>query len=455
MERKLKIILCVVVVILIALISFLGIYTKDTVLFKNHVPELSLSSDFDGKRMTSLIIDDGVNDVIFDADGNEVSKIPEGANKDDYKTEARKINADEKLTVDNYKKVKEILDKRLKALGVKEYQVRLDESTGDIAVELEENLDTDTLVMFLTSMGDFSIKDAQDGKLLLDRNDLKQAKVLYNNTGSNGVNVYLDLVFNKEGAKKLRELSTEYVEKKSEEEGKESEKKQVTLTLEGAEMLTTYFGEEITTGELTISLGAANNSEDLQEYVEQASFYAALLNNEEMPLTYKVGISKTIQGNLNENDKNIILGSIIGIGLIISVYLIVRYKVNGIFGVITLVSALALLILAARYTATEISLNSTVAVILVMFIEAYLLTKILESIKKDDSIDNVNKAVFKDYLKYKEIIIITLIIAVVFTFMQYVQVFTFGMTLFYGIISLGIANLLFLRTLLLAKYSKN
>lgn len=457
MERKLKIILCIVVIILITLISFLGVYTKDAVLFKNNLPELMLSSDFENKRISSFITDDGTKDVIFDIDGKEVSAIPEGANKDDYKTEARKINPEENYNTENYKKAKEILDKRLETLGVKEYKVRLDENTGKMAIELEENFDTDTLLSFLSSNGTFSITDSKSHDVLLNRDDLKGAKVLYNNSGTSGVTVYLALMFNKEGADKLRNLSNEYVEVKSESENEEDkpEQKQVTLTLEGNDMLTTHFAEEITTGELTLALGTSKDSKDLQEYVEQASFYAALLNNEEMPLTYKIDETRPIEANLTNTDKNIILGTIVGISLVIIVYFICRYKLNGIFAGLTLISGIALLVLAIRYTVTEISLNSVGAIILVMILEGYLLNKILGSIKKDNSIENIHRATVKDYLKHKEILIVTVLIAIVFTFMQYVQIFSFGMTLFYGIISVGIANLLFLRTMLLARYSKN
>ena len=458
MEKKLKIVLCIVVIILITVVAILGVYTKDSVLFKNHLPEILLSSDFEGKRVSSLVVDDGLKDVIFDSEGKEVKSIPEGANEADYKKEQVKINPDENLKTENYKKVKEILDGRLKSLGVGTYTVRLDENTGNAAIELEENFDTDNILLVLTSKGDFSITDSESGKVLLGREDLKNAKVLYNNANANGVVVYLNFAFNKEGAKKLNEISKEYILLEPEEGSEEKEnpnQKKVTLTLEGAEMLTTSFGEEITSGELTLTLGTTTDSEDLQEYVKQASFYAALLNNEEMPLTYKLEMTEVMQGNLTDFDINVLISITILIGIVAAFYLIVRYKADGVFATINLCGALSLLMLAVRYTATEISVNSVGGIILIILFETYLLDRVLNSIKRDNTIENIHKATLKDYLKHKEAIAVLLITSIVFTFMQNVEVFTFGMTLFYGTISIGIANLVFLRTMLLAKYSKN
>jgi len=69
------------------------------------------------------------------------------------------------------------------------------------------------------------------------------------------------------------------------------------------------------------------------------------------------------------------------------------------------------------------------------------------------SYENVQKVSVRTYLDYIEVIVVSLVIAIVFTFMQKAVAFSFGMTLFYGIISIIISNLVFLRTMLLAKYS--
>lgn len=460
MERKLKIILCVVIVILIALVSFIGVYTKDTVLFKNNLPDYLLSSDFEGKRITSFVIDDSTEDIIYDKDGKKVDSIPEGANKDDYTQETKKVNSDENRRTENYKKVKEIFDGRLKSLNVSDYKVRLNESTGNVTVELEDNINTDELIQYLLCTGDFSIKDSKEGNVLLDKSDIKDAKVIYSNATSEGVRVYLDIIFNKEGTQKLREVSREYKkteENNSDEENKEENdnQKKVTLTIEGQDMMTTSFEDELREGELTISLGSSKDADTLQTYVDQGRFYAMLINNHEMPLKYTMQTTETVEGNLSLNDMYILIGLITLIFVIIVIYMICRFKIDGVFAGISIISAIAILLLAIRYTNTEISLNAIMAIIILMILNAYLMNKILSKIKNDESYENVSKATLNTYLEQIEVIIVILALAIIFTFMSHIQIFSFGMTLFYGAISIAISNLIFFRTMLLAKYSNN
>lgn len=453
MNKKLKIILCIAIVILIALISFGGVYIKDTVIFKNKIPDYLLASEFGDKRITSFKINTETKEVIRDKDGKEVTSIPEGANEADYTKENVKVNSDESLTSENYRKVKEIFDGRLKELGVNDYKVRLDEKEGNIVVELEDNLKTDEFLQDLLCKGDFSITDAKEGNILLDKSDLKKANVLYSNTGS-GVRVFLEIAFNKEGEEKLQEISKKYVKPSEEVEASDNTNK-VTLKIEGTDMMSTYFDEEITNGKLTISLGITQNEETLQTYVEQGKFYAMLLNNDEMPVEYTIGISEISKGNLSGTEMKIIICVAALISAAIMIYLIIRFKLDGICAVISIISWVSLLLVILRYTGTAISLNAICGIVLLIILDSYIICKMLKAIKEDSSYENVNKEVIRVYAKEKEVIIVTLIAAVVFTFMQYVQSYSFGMTLFYGIISIAISNLLLLRTMILARYSNN
>lgn len=469
MERKLKIILCIVIAVLIALISFVGVYVKDTVIFEKKLPNYQYASDFGEKRITSLAL--STNEVIYDKDGNKVDSIPEGANEADYRKEKENANSEEVLNADNYKKVKEILEGRLEDLNVEDYKIRVDESNGNVCVELSENEDTDRFIQALSAKGDFSLKDAETKDVLLDRSNIKEAKVVYSNASTDGVTVYLDIKFDKEGKEKLAEISRTYVkpeetenkegenseettnegENSEEKKEEESNKNKVTLTLEGSDMLTTHFGEELKNGELTISLGSGKDNETIQEYMEQGNFYAMLINNPEMPIKYDVGATETVKGNLNGNGTYVAIGILSVAVLISAIYMICRYRLNGVFGAVSLILMVSLLLLFARYTNVLVSLNSIFAVILLIALDTYLLSKILGSVKKDNSLENTHKALLRTYLEEKEIIIITLIIAIIFTFMKYVGSYTFGMTIFYGAISLALANLIFLRTVLLAK----
>lgn len=89
-----------------------------------------------------------------------------------------------------------------------------------------------------------------------------------------------------------------------------------------------------------------------------------------------------------------------------------------------------------------------------MMVDGYLINKILNNIKNNTSYENVAKSTLNVYIDEIGIILVSIIISVILTFMRDVNIYSLGMTLFYGIISVGISNLLVLRTMLLAKFEK-
>lgn len=316
MEKKLKIILCILIIVLIAVIAFVGVYSKNLNTYKSDLPDYLLASELKGKRLTYFKVDDGTEEKIYDSEGKEVESIPEGANEADYRKEQVKINADETLTEENYKKAKEIFDGRLKELGVEDYKVRLNEATGEMVVELDDDMTTDTLIRYLLCKGDFVMKDSKDETVLLEKSDIKNATVTYGNTGTGSVTVYLSIKFNKDGTKKLAEVSKNYLKQETTNENTtednseaEDTSKQVTMVIEGTEFLTASFDEENTTGELTISVGSGSDNTTVYEYATQAQVYAMLLNNDEMPITITAVSTEYIPTNINETSLYIVMRS--------------------------------------------------------------------------------------------------------------------------------------------------
>jgi len=473
-ERKLKITLCVLIVILISIIAFVGVYSKNIVSYESALPEYLLGSEFTGKRVTYFKVNTDTNQKIYDKDGNEVNEIPEGANEADYKKEDVKINADENLTTENYNKVKNIFEGRLKELGVSDYSVRVSEVTGEAVVELADDENTDKYIQYLLCKGDFSMKDSEDGTILMDKSNIKKASVVYGRNDIGQVEVYLNIKFNKEGAEKLTGISKNYLKQEntissensdntlsenevnevSNNETKEDSQKKVTITIEGSEFLTTYFAEEMNNGELTVSLGTGSDNESVYKYATQAGVYAMLLNNEEMPIEYKIETSQNVAGNINSTALYVIIGIVLGISIIVMIYMIVKFKADGLLSSIAFIGGGAIFLLIIRYTRTIISLGSITAMLVLIVLDAYFMIQVLKKIKEEASYEKVISLTYKEYLQRLELIIVFLIIAVVFTFMPEVSVFSIGMALFYGIISMIIANLVFMRTMLLVRHNK-
>jgi hypothetical protein len=222
--------------------------------------------------------------------------------------------------------------------------------------------------------------------------------------------------------------------------------------LNGSDVLKTFFGEEISNGLLRITLGTSKENEVIEEYIDQGEFYSMLINNDEMPLTYEIESTIFVDGEF-DNKFEVIVAVTITIIALAFIYIIFKFKLDGLISVFTMIAGFALLSLAIKYTNVEVSLNSFIALIILTVLNVYLITKMLNKIKENALYETVANSTIKVYLENIEVIICSVIIAIVFTFMKTVSVYSFGMTLFYGIISMAISNLLFLRTILLRKYS--
>lgn len=264
-------ILAILIIIAISLISFVGIFVKNKGTMVNILPDYDLAKDLKGARIAELVVDSSTEEIVLDNEGNvtEDGLDEEGNLKEGYSKKQEPVNKTEALNEENYKISKEIIEKRLKAYGINDYSVRLNNENGEITVELYENSNTDTAIYNLEYLGEFTVKDSETKETLLDNKDVKTAKAVYGTTET-GTTVYLSIEFNKVGKKKLQEISRNYIET-TDEEGNTNTKK-VTINLDNDQLIETYFGEENTNGILQLSVGSATtDSSIIQNYIEQAS----------------------------------------------------------------------------------------------------------------------------------------------------------------------------------------
>ncbi len=455
MERKLKIALIILIMVLVIVVSFGGIYVKKLVSYNNILPDYNLGSELTGSRLTSLKVGDHVHEIIYDSEGNEVEEIPEGADESQYRKEEVPENSEESKTKENYIKSKEIMVNRLKSLGVADYEVRLNEDNGNIFVELDDGENTDTVLSDLIVSGKFEIIDTNDKTVLMTNDDLDNAKVLYN-SATNGVNVYLSIQFNKEGKKKLEQISRDYLatsetEHEENEQSEESTEKTITMRINEEDFLSTHFDEVMPNGELTITIGnASTDSGQIDQYIQQAQYYAAILSNGELPLEYEVESNDYIQSIYANNTYLYVLLGITVFMIIVSIiYMIIRYKMLGVLSSIVYVATVALLLVIVRYVNANITLDTLIISIILIVINTYINCKVLKNIDKNDSREDVKGKIFGSYLKVIDLLIIILISAVVFTYNASSAISSMGVVLFWGIIIMALMNVLFTRTLLI------
>ena len=456
MEKKLKIALIILVMVLVTVVGFGGIYIKRLVSYNNILPDYELGLSLKGSRITTLKVADHTHEVIRDSEGNIVEEIPEGADENSYTKEQVPENSEESKTKENYQKAEKIIRGRLKSSKISNYDVRLNDENGDIYVELADTDNTDTNISHLLASGKFEIVDTNDKTVLMTNADIESANVLYNSTES-GVNVYLDIKFNKEGKKKIKQISKDYiaVEENKEEETEESTtEKTVTIKVNDEEFLSTHFDAEIS--ELTITMGSAStDSDSISENVEQAQYYATLLSNGEMPLEYEVETSDYIQSIYADSLYQYILLGIIALIILISiVYIIIRYKKLGLLSAIVYIGSISLLLIIIRYTKTEVGLETVIPSLILILINTYVNCKSLKNLDKEDSKEDRKGKIYKSYLKVIDLLIITLIPSVIFTYNSSSAISSIGTLLFWGIIVITLMNVLFTRTLLIEEAKK-
>ena len=188
--KPLIILAYVIIILLISLVSFGGIYVKDKNKMSNVIRDYILGTDLGASR-------------------NIVIKVDE--------------ENEELLTEENYAKARDIVVSRLKYMKLDYYEMKFDESTGTICLDVPENSRADYAAQYSVTKGEFKIEDNDTKELLLSKADVKEAKVQYQTTES-GTTVVLNIEFNKDGAEKLRNISNTYV-KSTDSEGNDTTKK--------------------------------------------------------------------------------------------------------------------------------------------------------------------------------------------------------------------------------------
>ena len=482
--KKVKVLVIFSLLILISLIALLGIYKFQKGVWSNLIPEYKFGMDIAGSRELRYEVDNSENEkyVYVDENGNimgevwkdgnsitaesEASSVTEGQaventeenNEISYQKETRiiKSNPEEFLTKENFEKVKNIIQKRLDDQEISEYNIRIDDVTGKIVVEIaNDNDEVQNVENLLRQAGKFQIIDYQNGLELMNNSDIKNVSVVYSNNKS--FSTYLQIEFNKEGAEKLREISKKYVEIKEEkdtheenvevtgEETKTDEetiKKMISITLDDTIMMTTYFGEEMTQGILQIQIGdSTTDSKKFLENQKNAKRIATVLNSGIFPVKYNIETDNFVKSEITSDVcSRTKIGFIIAI-FVVSILLTIKYKLNGLIASILNIGYISTLSLVIRYTNVQITLNSLISALLVIGMNYIFVTMILKDIQENNKANAFLNNIKSFYLTILPVVVI----AIVFTMTTSLQISSIGMMLFWGILLIAFYNTLFTR----------
>lgn len=432
----------VVIILLLSLISFAGIYVKDKNAMKNVIPEYKLGTDLYGARNILVKVDDSTTTKKYDSNGNLVENSSEKDENNENITEVEeKVNPDELRTAENYETVKNIIEARLKYMNVEDYLLRFDESTGNISLEVPENSSTDYIAQYTITKGEFKIVDNDTSEVLLSNADLKEAKVQYS-TSTSGTTVYLTIEFNKDAVEKLKNISNTYISS-TDAEGKTTTKK-IKMTLDDSTIISTYFQEEISTGIIQLSMGTSTNTSEIQSNIQSASNMAVLLNTDPMPLTYTMETNRFVYSDITAETLKIVIVGLCIVALIMAICMVIKFKKNGLMGVIADIGFTAVLLLAIRYGNVEISLAGIFAIAIAVIVEYIVTGLILNEYSKKCEKEILIKNIKHLMGRIAICLVPFVVMAVTFALISWEEIASIGMILFWAIIIMIIYNTLML-----------
>lgn len=450
-EQKLKIIVLILIIVLVSLMSFGGLFIQNNEKMVNLLPNYIKGMDLKGYRYITLEV---AEDEEHNHD-NEEEKVEESAQTAEQQTEV-----DAKKDFINAKK---IIEKRLKEMNVAQYTVAQDEQTGRIIINMVEDTATDTVIQYLYATGNLTIEDPE-GNVLLDSSQIKQVKTMYANT-NNGTSIYLNIEFNKEGKEILRNISNEYripenteedTEEDTEEKATENveenteESKEVTIKIDGAKVLSTQFEKEITNGSIQLSVGGATTSQaELQTYAKEAGYVEKILNNGALPVEYEVTANRYVKSNITADTYSIGIIALTVIVLGAMIYLIVRYKKNGLLSSIAYIGYIAVLLLVIRYTNVIITIEGIFGLIISLAINYIINIYILNYINKATDKEEVETNFNRGFVKISIALIPVLILSVILILTSWLQIYSFAMIIFWGLAIAIIWNIILTKTLIL------
>lgn len=437
-RKKLKLTLMILICLLITLIGFVGIYVRKTNSYSNIMPEYKLASDLKGSTVLELEVDDSTETIYYDSEGKEVdsSKVTE-ENKEKYTTKEVKVNSEEFLNITNYEKSLDIIKERLKFLQTDQYNLDLDDKTGKIVLAYEDDY-PDDIKRILPMEGKLELIDSKTEEVILDYTHIRSVDTTYAST-EDGYFVYMTLKLNDTGLEKANNLDGY---KKTTDDNGEVTTNNFKVQFDSDEIKEVSYDNLLLSGKtLRITLLSKEIDETtVNSTLNTAMVVSKLATMGKMPVIYHIEAEEYAKPTLNIN---IFYGIIIGCALlviVISIVLIIKYKLNGALVLVATLTIASLFTILVRISKTTISLNSFAGIIGLIIINSYLVTNILKGLNNKDK--SFKETVGAGYVKTIDVLIISLVIFAVFSFSKMTVINSMGLLLFWGWIAIVLGNLL-------------
>ena len=453
--KKVKILTILLAIILIIMIGFFGIYAQNKNIMENKIKNYSYAMDLSGIRTVRLELSDESETVIKDSEGKEVEDAEDLTDEElqekGYVKEEVPYNSEEIKTVENYERTKNIIEKRLQGIETDNYNIKLNEQTGEIVVEATENDKIEGVLSVLNTQGKFEIKDSETNEVIINNDNIKSAKVTSAQTKT-GTTIYLELGLNDEASNKIAEIknsietetedtednveenttdaNTTEDEATSEDEEEKADKK-ANAYIDGQSITEFSIVEQKDNNKLRIPIGEeSSNTTTLNEHLSEASYVAFMIDSGNIPLTYEMAENQYIVSDITSNEIKTIVYVAIAIIAIALIILIIKHKFLGLFVAISYIGFIAALLLAIRELNVVLAVEGFAAIAIILFLNYILVKQLLKEEKMET---------------YKEFFIKILpliILSIIFSYVKWAPISSFGMILVWGIVLIAIYNMI-------------
>lgn len=473
-EGSLKSILAILVIVLVCLISLGGIYVKKNNVMKNVLPDYVLGKDLDGSIIVKLDVnksedssEDTKEDENSDSEGdsqenNETQNTDENASEDQSETKTENGQAEQNIyTVENYNKTKQIIEKRLKIVGMENYELRLDEQTGSIVIEVPESSELSTIGSVIKT-GKTELKIDETNEVIGDKNSIKNFKTSIddsNKSSGYGSAVKIEIQFSKDAVKKFKELNDNYVAP-VDENGTTTENK-VSLLVDGTSIVSIEekeFLESAVNGSVQLWGNFSTDNKVIDSALLSIDKVKMLIDTEDLPITYNANyVSEGIKSNINKTGVISVFAVLL---IVMCVYLLIKYKLQGLLGELSIVGLGSLILLTLRFTKIEISISTIVAFAGMLILQFIYLTQILKNEKISEKVFNEKTGEYTRMLI--PLLIFTIVAAIIpilaksiiIPFGNIQEIANFGMVGFWGLILFELVNNILTKAMIVKSKNK-
>lgn len=473
-EGSLKSILAILVIVLVCLISLGGIYVKKNNVMKNVLPDYVLGKDLDGSIIVKLNVnksedssEDTKEDENSDSEGdsqenNETQNTDENASEDQSETKTENGQAEQNIyTVENYNKTKQIIEKRLKIVGMENYELRLDEQTGSIVIEVPESSELSTIGSVIQT-GKTELKIDETNEVIGDKNSIKNFKTSIddsNKSSGYGSAVKIEIQFSKDAVKKFKELNDNYVAP-VDENGTTTENK-VSLLVDGTSIVSIEekeFLESAVNGSVQLWGNFSTDNKVIDSALLSIDKVKMLIDTEDLPITYNANyVSEGIKSNINKTGVISVFAVLL---IVMCVYLLIKYKLQGLLGELSIVGLGSLILLTLRFTKIEISISTIVAFAGMLILQFIYLTQILKTEKISEKVFNEKTGEYTRMLI--PLLIFTIVAAIIpilaksiiIPFGNIQEIANFGMVGFWGLILFELVNNILTKAMIVKSKNK-